>query len=175
VTRKFLILFLILCVQKLYGQTLPTDSEINELIKAKVKDTTLPLLFKPIISKTVVKWPEQFLIYGENGQTNPFSIYKKRESVFLDTILTSEDRNYIKLQADSFRQKTLTITDIKYASSLDSVKTYLSLPLFSRNKEFAIIRQLTRCGPNCGSMDILLYRKIHGVWHYYKYIMGGLL
>jgi len=159
-----------------FGQTLPSSLEIEEVIKAKVSDSTDLILYTPVISKRILTWRQTQLVYGESRQSHPFSIYNKGATVFLDTILTAEDKNYIRLQVDSFSQKEWTIKDIKYISQKDSLEKaiLLSLPLFSKNKEYAIINQLSISEGRAVNTFVTLYRKTNGKWVYYRYILGGL-
>ena len=50
---------------------------------------------------------------------------------------------------------------------------YFSLPLFSVDKQYVILKELYSCGHNCGEYRIMLYKKTKFGWAFCHYLLGG--
>ncbi|MFT3911477.1 MAG: hypothetical protein QM737_18785 [Ferruginibacter sp.] len=177
--RSLMILFFLACF--LIGRaqnysSLISDKEIEGLIYYKVKDTVDLFMFTPVISKKILSWPKAFLEFSDSGKIAYPSIYKRYEILFLDSIFTKADKKFFLEQVDSSKKKSWELKNIRYTTKLEAKnrETYLSLPIFSINRDYAIIRQQTKCPGHCGSYDILLYKNENGRWKYYKYIIGAI-
>lgn len=101
--------------------------------------------------------------------------------VRLDSLFSKIDIEYIFSQKKAFEAFTLSsdVLQGKTLISVDSIekfKTYISvsLPLFNKAKNLAIVRFSYYCGMLCGYSNVYIYKKQEGVWMRIKVIQESI-
>lgn len=176
--KALVLLLLTIGVNKIKAQTynsLIPDKDIENFIQWKLTDTSAyRIISKECFSISILSWKKEILDYDNSSRKSPFSIYKAQNH-WLDSIITKEDKEFFIQQADSAKSNTWETRGINLSNKTKRIKNVcsLSIPLFSKDKQFAIIRELYRCGKDCGEMRISIYKKTISGWEYSGMLAGG--
>jgi hypothetical protein len=88
----------------------------------------------------------------------------QRDWKWIDTIFSKEDREYLYQQFNS-QKDTIWKTNFRKTKLSKEIKQkkpnryYISLPLFSLNKKYVIIKQVYYCGSLCAYREFKIYRR----------------
>ncbi len=187
--RKIFFIILLFASQLNYGQTyssLTTDKEIydflNWLTKNEKKFDEAPFFKKKKVYYKILHWSINNLVWKDTTNTrflefDRLYLFKKKNG--LDTIFNKSDRVYLLEQFKAiknttwqkqFRNSKMMYLEIKKKSN----NYYYSVPLFSKDKKYVIIRRFYFCGHLCGYFGYYIYIKISkNKWKFLKCINEG--
>lgn len=133
------------------------------------------------VSQNILKW-HHVMLYTKKDSLNEgvyqtYCIYNPRNN-YLDSTFTDEEKKYIYKQFQS--QITTKWADsvskmiANYGRKTNKKYSYnISLPLFTTDKKYVILRQVWNCGGNCGEEHINLYKKDNDGWHFYRQLVAA--
>lgn len=188
--KKFLtILFLLLTKIFCFGQTysdIISDKEIISFLTWEVNSTEgyseEPLLsFKRKISAKISDWDSLNFIKPDSLNEYDFSVaffYLFQKKNELDTIFKDEDKKFLLEQFESCRDSTwqnkipnATITSRKNKKRPD--RYYYSIPLFSIDKKYVIVKRTYYCGSLCAHGGYFIYKRLsEDNWEFVKIVNG---
>jgi hypothetical protein len=100
------------------------------------------------------------------------------ENRWLDTILNSQDRNFIIQQSkyDTTKTTKWLIKTPKNRRAKRGYDYYFTLPLFSVDKNYVLLKEIHCCRVEqiTAESKIILYKKTDTGWTFYKYVLDGL-
>ena len=173
--RTFILTIIILVGHLSFGQTyssLTTDKEIydflNWMTKTEKKYDEEPFFKRKNIYYKMSSWDTANFVRTDTIK-NPYSefdrqfLFKKRGGS--DTIFKTADRKYLVQQYfaikdtiwhNGFKNSKLT----KNKSQVRPNRYYYSVPLFSVDKNYVVVRKTYYCGSLCAYFGYYIYRKI---------------
>ena len=180
---------LLLTNQVCFGQTysdIIEDNEILSFLTWEVNSTDRyseePLLsLKRKIDPKIISWDSLHFIKPDSLPEHDFLVsftYLFQEKNVLDTIFKDEDKEYLfeqfKASKDSTWQSKIpkaTISNRK--NKRRSNRYYYSIPLFSKDKNYVIIKREYYCGSLCAHGGYFIYRTLNeNSWELVKVING---
>jgi hypothetical protein len=172
--RLFITTIIVFVAQFSFGQTyssLVSDKEIYDFInwmtKAEKRHYEEPFFKRKNIYYKVLTWDTSNFVRTDSIK-NPYSefdyqyIFKRRGGS--DTIFSAADRRYLLKQYFSikdtiwhkgFKKSKLT----KNKRQVRPNRYYYSIPLFSLDKNYVVIRKTYYCGSLCAYFGYYIYRK----------------
>lgn len=190
--RIFTIIILIIilsCNKLINAQTYTSvisDQEIYSFMNWMIKNDTKGFgesnfMRKQIMSE-IVPWDTSDFIIIDTALLTHKQQYYQGAIVFghtqdIDTIFNNQDLVFIYEQYTSLQNKVWTT---RFSRSLLRNEPMLkrpyrrySIPLFSSDRKYVIIKSYYNCGNLCGSFGYMLYRKIDlHKWVYVKTFLG---
>ena len=173
-----MLLHTIICKSQTYSKLI-NDKDIIEFMQWKLFADTTPNMEVPkeyfSFSTNISKWFPITLKWDSNQDSstnNHYCIFNKRRK-WLDTIFSIKDREFLIQQNDL---KVDSIWHLPYPKTLaakEGFKHYCSLPLFSINKQYAILLEVYLCGSMCGETNITLYKHTKEGWAVFRGISGA--
>ncbi len=134
-----------------------------------------------------------FSIFIKNGEDeNDYDYFGIPSFIEKDSLFTNEDLEFVKIQikqTEVFDLNQKYISDFKvvhkdtFSNLLENANrvsygkiirekygnmSWISLPLFSKNKELAIVNYDYNCGSLCGHSRTSMYKKQNGKWIWLK-------
>ena len=181
----FLLLTNIFCFGQTYSDII-SDNEIISFLTWEVNSTEgyseEPLLsFKRKISKNISNWDSLNFIKPDSLSDYDFSLtffYLFQEKNELDTIFRNEDRRYLFEQFKSCKDSTWKNKIPKAAITSRKNKRrpnryYYSIPLFSKDKNYVIIKREYYCGSLCAHGGYFIYKRLDkNSWELMKIVNG---
>jgi hypothetical protein len=181
----FLLLTKIFCFGQIYSDII-SDKEIISFLTWEVNSTEgyseEPLLsFKRKISAKIAKWNSLNFIKPDSLSEYDFSVtflYLYQKKNVLDTIFKNEDKQYLFEQFESCKDSTwqnkipkATITSRKNKKRPNQY--YYSIPLFSKDKKYVIIKREYYCGSLCAHGGYFIYKRLNeNSWELVKIVNG---
>ncbi len=180
--QKILFCLLLIVASSTYGQTynkLIPDKDISDFINWKLindtfKNGNVPKKFFNF-NTTIIKWRPVELKYDSTkskAENEGRSIYNPRTR-FLDSILSLKDKEFIIRQSNSYITNEWTFDIESDIIEKENYKYYYTLPLFSLDKQYAILKEVYYCGQTCGEERTILYQHTNKGWIWYKWLTGG--
>jgi len=175
---SFLLVFKISYSQK-YSSTI-SDSQIlkflNWQIQTEDKYPEEPKNKKKVIYSKIISWDTTHFRLGANNNVNSIEynlIYLFNErNKWLDTLFTKEDREYLFQQfinqRDTVWRQTFNYSSLSHIKKQRKANRHsFSLPLFSLDNRYVIIRENYHCGSLCGHGAVKIYKRIDSDnWEY---------
>lgn len=176
--RTFILTILILIGDLSFGQTyssLTTDKEIyaflNWMTKTEKKYDEAPFLKRKNIYYKMSSWDTANFVWtgtikNSNSELDHQYLFKKKGGS--DTIFKTVDRAFLLQQYFSikdsiwhnrFKNSKLT----KNKRQIKPNRYYYSVPLFSVDKNYVVVRKTYYCGSLCAYFGYYIYRKIDKV------------
>ena len=189
-TRKLFFLTLIFFSQLSLGQTyssLTTDNEIydflNWLTSTEKKYDEAPYLKRKQIYYKILHWNIDNFVWKDTANIRFLEfdlqyLFKKKNGV--DTIFNKADQIFMLQQftaiIDTTWQKPFHKSKIVFKKKQPKPNRYsFSIPLFSVDKKYVVIRKSYFCGDECGYSGYYVYRKkLKNKWEYLTCINCGM-
>ena len=175
-TNKLLFLIILFpfytaCLAQTYSSVI-SDKDIVDFIHWKLYESPEDSAAKKYFSfsASILKWQKEDLqCYDSmfNTGNNFFCIYNDQNK-FLDTILNLNDKKFIVKQSNAGNGSKWLIEKPKNRKAEKGHDYYFSLPLFSVDKKYAMLREVFYCGPRCGGAAIILYKQTETGWFIYS-------
>lgn len=167
----------------MFGQTyssIVSDNEIvgflNWKLRAEIKYSEEPKGKPKQLFTLISKWDTlNFFPERKKGAKSYYSgdyVFNLPQNRWLDTIFSLKDKEFLYKQ---FNSQTVNIWQTSFENSKlvkpkKNMKPnfyFLSLPLFSSDKKYVIIKQLFYCGKLCAYNELRVYRrKTDESWEY---------
>ena len=159
----FIIFFQLNC----FGQTFSdiiSDFEITSFLKWEIKNSKKyneesAISFRRRIDPSIFKWQTQHFEIDDESKYSSFE-YLFSDENGLDTIF---EREFFIKQSKAINTETWS-KKIRRAKFIDDKGKYYykySIPLFSKDKSFVILKKEFFCGDICAYGGIYLYKKIN--------------
>ena len=172
--RSLTLVLIILVNTTLKSQTyssLIPDKEIEEFVSWKLKDTMQLLYIPNDYSRRI--FPLKIEMF-DSSKKGGFCIYQK-SAKWIDSIFSKEDKAFFFDQFKNIKTNTWPEKDglPKGKETEKGYGTFISIPIFSQNRQFVIVYVYHFCGQNCGRFSIPIYKKTEGTWKFYRQIIGA--
>ena len=177
-------LFLTLTVALLFSQlpcsaqtysTLISDNEICSFMDWEVTSSDgyheEPILSRRRkINRQMLQWDSLNFIVPDTLSKHDIldrMMYLYQPKNGLDTLFNSEDREYVLQQFEAIKDSTWQNRISKARITAKPIRQkpnryYYSLPLFSLDKKYAIIKRTYNCGSLCAYGGVFIYQRIEG-------------
>lgn len=178
ITLTIVLSFSTCCLGQIYND-LVNDTTIKGFMRWKLYEDT----FENInvskeyfsFSSSILKWQLIELKWDSTvstAQNNTRCIFNQRNK-WIDTLITADDKKFIVQQSLSYKASKWLIESPSNTMAKKGYY-YLSLPLFSFDRQFAFLKEFYHCGENCGEVRIMMYKYSQkSGWSFYKYLNGG--
>jgi hypothetical protein len=151
-----------------------TDGEIytflNWMIRHEKKYDEEPRFKNKQVSPHILAWDEGNFVIDDtvlNNKYKYFSLYNEylfSEKPMLDIAAKPEDKafllkQYTAIQDSVWHKKFSKSTLLKREEQKRANRYYLSIPLFSRSKKYALVQKIYYCGQECGYGGYFIYER----------------
>jgi len=173
--RTFILMIISILPLTVHCQTYNSfisDKEIEDFLTAKLNDSSSASYLPSYYSKSILLWSDEYLDYSDTSHKMGLNIYDQKNPLF-DTIISLEDKIFISQQAYDLKIKFWQTNQISFVKNKRKGISYISVPLFTKNKQFAIVRQHYKLNKESGYKNVIIYKRIPNGWKYYGYLTGG--
>jgi hypothetical protein len=165
------------CFAQTYSDLI-SDKEIIAFLAWEVNSTKGHsakrfLSSKRKVSRSILEWDSLNFIKPDSLSEDDISVrfsYLFQKKNQIDTIFTAEDRQYFLEQFQSYKSSIWKFKLPKATLTSRKNKIYFySLPMFSKDRKYVIIRREYYCGSLCAYGGYFIYKKLNeNQWQHVK-------